>query len=258
MEVDTGSMTIFIVTFIGSLLLFLTLVPHQIWALDYEGHDYDPQYGFSAEQLEAFVETFGYRMNGTLQDGDQLELIAGIYHLWKDIGGHTFIFQYDNPPSSNGVWSARHVLYVDLILFRFSTGSVPMDIYHNGILVDDGTLLGLTGTELDTHYAQDDLQYLASSSHGASFNAIFGFNETAYATPSIAFDASDLYFHVGLNWSQINTGRNAWALMGQILRFNMPDTHPFLNALLAIPLWSGIIIVSAVMLWRTIEAIKPL
>jgi len=64
-----------------------------------------------------------------------------------------------------------------------------------------------------------------------------GWNFTKYAKPSDAFKGGEISFLLCINFDKMNTSFNAWNLISSILFFQMPKVHPFLNAIIAIPVW---------------------
>ena len=45
---------------------------------------------------------------------------------------------------------------------------------------------------------------------------------------------------MGMGYSQNPSTVSAWNILAQLLFFQMPDVHPAVNALIAIPLWAAI------------------
>ncbi|MEM5867568.1 MAG: hypothetical protein QXG39_06580 [Candidatus Aenigmatarchaeota archaeon] len=67
-----------------------------------------------------------------------------------------------------------------------------------------------------------------------------GFNTTKYSKPSDAIKNNEAKFLFCINFDKMNTSFNAWNLIGSILFFQMPEVHPVLNAIIAIPIWIAI------------------
>lgn len=67
--------------------------------------------------------------------------------------------------------------------------------------------------------------------------AMFGYNTTAYGNSTDAYENSALGLWLGINFDQVNTQYNAWNLIQMILFFQMPDVHPMINMIIAIPIW---------------------
>jgi hypothetical protein len=67
--------------------------------------------------------------------------------------------------------------------------------------------------------------------------AMFGYNTTAYDNCTHAYENDALGIWLGINFDQVNTQYNAWNLIQLILFFQMPDVHPMINMIIAIPIW---------------------
>jgi len=67
----------------------------------------------------------------------------------------------------------------------------------------------------------------------------FGFNQT-YEKPTDALYDGHLNALFCINFDKVNTSYNAWNLISALLFFQMPDVHPAINALIAIPIWVAI------------------
>jgi len=84
----------------------------------------------------------------------------------------------------------------------------------------------------------------------------FGFNTTKYSKPSEAYYDDGLSCLYGIGFDQINTSTNAWNLIGSLLFFQMPDVHPAINALIAIPLWALIAYLIYVLILKAIPLVE--
>jgi hypothetical protein len=112
----------------------------------------------------------------------------------------------------------------------------------------------ITTAELDEDYeAHDSIQFtvvclgLGSGSSYFKVTALLAFNETAYTSPSNAWDDSHLDILVGIEFSDANTAMNAWYLMTQLLTFNTVEIFGTatpeavaLNLLMALPFYASI------------------
>jgi hypothetical protein len=66
---------------------------------------------------------------------------------------------------------------------------------------------------------------------------MFGYNTTSYDNCTQAYENDALGIWLGINFDQVNTQYNAWNLISMILFFQMPDVHPLINVIIAIPIW---------------------
>jgi len=65
----------------------------------------------------------------------------------------------------------------------------------------------------------------------------FGYNTTEFSNVQDAINNDALSVLFCINFDQVNTSFNAWNLIGMLLFFQMPNVHPTINMLIAIPLW---------------------
>ena len=66
---------------------------------------------------------------------------------------------------------------------------------------------------------------------------ILHYNATKYSDFFEAFKSNDFDALFGIQPSDINTKLAAWDLIGRLLFFQLPEIHPALNLLIAIPIW---------------------
>ncbi len=67
-----------------------------------------------------------------------------------------------------------------------------------------------------------------------------GFDIETYWLPSQALNAGNCSLLLAVSFDKVNTSINAWNLIGMLLFFQMPNIHPVINAIIAIPLWVAI------------------
>jgi len=65
----------------------------------------------------------------------------------------------------------------------------------------------------------------------------FAFNTTAYALPSMAYNAHDAFLIFNIKFDDRNTSVNALNMIGMLFTASLPGVNPILNYLIAIPLW---------------------
>jgi len=108
--------------------------------------------------------------------------------------------------------------------------------------------------ELDSNYDSDMrvCPFTVKRSGETEFKVYFAFNTTKYSTPSEALEDNELHALFCAGIDDANTKLNAWNLVGAILFFQMPDVHPAINALIAIPLWTLIAYIVYVLILKAI------
>jgi len=187
-----------------------------------------PSY-FEAMDIQSFAETWTYVMNET---GG--EMMYGMYRVDVEnagewLGGHNFDLFYRPANQSDHNLFLKHY-WSEWIILPFSHDLE----WINGEGISRGTIL--EENELNTDYANEKSKYTAKCSH-FEVRCFFGYNETLYSSPTDAWDHHGLNILIGINFDQIATTMNAWALIGMILFFEMPDVHPMINFFIALPFW---------------------
>jgi len=84
--------------------------------------------------------------------------------------------------------------------------------------------------------------------------ADIGYNTSLYSTLTEAWDAKDLHVLFGINWEQRGTTWDAWSLIANIWFFRGLDVNPYVNALIAIPIWIAIAYLSFILVLRALGA----
>lgn len=80
----------------------------------------------------------------------------------------------------------------------------------------------------------------ATCPHGTIYYIHLSYNQTAYASFEEAWESGTLYCLIGLGVEDAVAKINAWNIVGQLLTFQLPDVHPVLNLLIAIPIYACI------------------
>jgi len=66
------------------------------------------------------------------------------------------------------------------------------------------------------------------------------YNATKYSNFFEAFKDNQFDAMFGINIQDVNTKLSAWSLISRLLFFQMPEVHPVINILIAIPIWTCI------------------
>lgn len=170
-----------------------------------------------------------------------------------DLGGRTqnLLGSYSEALEVNTTY-LYHVTY-SWIFFRQLE---PCEWYtQEGLLINASHPNVIFWQEIDAMYNQSDSPMFKAIFTDYSMYVIFEYNTTAYTTYEEAFHAGELSFWCGLQFDQTNTSYNAWDIIALLLFFSMPDIHPAINALIAIPLWIVIVYVSFIIILRVVGAI---
>jgi len=196
------------------------------------------------------VSSYATTYNLTLDDSGLQIFLYGVptaYRYSFSIGGHHF-YLYDYLPAGGGpAVRLTHYWY----WWIFPTNLHNLDFIDN-IGFNDGDLL--TSTELDADYTSGNIRYTVDCDH-VNMETFFGFNETAYSSPSLAWAANDLRILFGMELDQVNTSTNAWMVISQVLFFQSPEVHSSINYIIAVPIWLCVAYVTFIVILKVMGAI---
>lgn len=235
---------------LGILVLLITWIPSGFLITDYEGRTITPPEYFEAVELEKYATTWNITFDGS---HSKEYWYFGIYHYYIsfEIGGYDLRLLYARPNHTiSGYDDGILVIWHMEKWWIFETGFHEMEFSNQG--EDRG--ISLSRTELDDDYDRNDLSYTVECSH-VQMDIFLAFNETAYNSPSEAFDDSNLKMMLGVEWDQVQTSMAAWKIIGMLLFFQLPNVHWMINAIIAIPIWLGIAYISYILILRAIGAV---
>jgi hypothetical protein len=130
----------------------------------------------------------------------------------------------------------------DFKYFRWYDKEGVMRSVDNGAVNPFETYHVINYREFDEAYrkwGKDGLRWTIKNDY-TQMVVYLGWNFTKYATPTDALLAGEFSMLLCINFDKVNTSFNAWNLIGSILFFQMPNVHPLLNAIIAIPVWIAI------------------
>ncbi len=81
---------------------------------------------------------------------------------------------------------------------------------------------------------------------------ILKYDTTKYPNFFEAFKNNDFHACFGIEPSELNTKLSAWDLIGRLLFFQMPEVHPVINMLIAIPIWTCVAYLVYVLILKAI------
>jgi len=219
---------LFLITFLAVFgVLVMTIPMGFIEATDEYTQRDIPTEEYHVQNLEAYASVWELTMNET--GGNS---IGGLYYdVNFEIGGHACYIRYKCANKSNLDLFIMH----KYTLWGFWPTAHRMD-WKNRINVERGDIL--TVEEIESDYGEY-LPYDCSCSH-FYMDASFNYNETLYSSVEDAWDHHGLTFFIGIEFDQLATGLNAWNLIAMILFFQMPNVHPLLNYIIAIPIWISV------------------
>jgi len=213
---------IIVITFLSTFFLITSMIPSGFLYTTPEGRTVEvPEY-FESVDIYSFAETYNF----TITQGDEL-----FFEHYFTLGGWNVWFY------SDVLTDCMHVeIYDSWWVFRWNFRILEW-FNNQGVKVSDENG-NIERTVLDVNYDVDNQECkFKLSCTDATFVVYFGFNQTKYSKPSEALLNDDLHVLFCINFDKVNTSFNAWNLIGAILFFQMPNVHPAINALIAIPLW---------------------
>jgi hypothetical protein len=213
-----------VITFLSVTVLLVSMIPGEFVVSPSENRQVVVPQSYSSSEVMAIAST----MNFTLGPHCNTDF---------SLGGHDFSF-FDNAMGSvpgNGI-----------IMFH---SWIEYWIFHNQDFMkwyDQQNIERDTGEDFSNwpfmmHFQTiDDIgvntTWTVQCTH-VTIKVMFGYNTTSYANCTDAYENNALGLWVGINFDQVNTQYNAWNLIQMILFFQMPDVHPLINAIIAIPIW---------------------
>jgi len=219
---------LFLITFLAVFGMLVMTIPSGFLVVTDEYREQSiPTEEFKVKDLEAYAETLIITMNET--GGKEAPLFK--YGVSIDIGGHDCELLYTQANKT----PLEVIFYHKYTIWWFIPWSHKLE-WENRISVDRGDLLSVS--ELQSDYA-DNLPYDLSCSH-LSLDVSFNYDEETYSSVEDAWNHHGLSFFIGIEFDQIATGLNAWDLIGMVLFFKMPNVHPLLNYIIAVPIWASI------------------
>jgi hypothetical protein len=246
MTVAEHSMLITIVTFLGIFFVLSASMPATLIVNPQDGRVVDvPEY-FEGIDIQSYANT--YVIN--LSDPNNLE--QGEFTF----GGWEMKYSDWNPPDSL-IWIRTQA---EWFIFRWDFQYFK---WHDkeGVERSQVTWIGewhekqaISYEALDNAYeswGREGLRWTLRNVH-TQIVVYVGFNETKYVSPSDALNGGELSLLLCINFDKINTSFNAWNLIGQLLFFQLPNVHPVLNVIIAIPLWAGIAYLIYVLILKVI------
>lgn len=223
------------ITFLGFFATLLAFAPADLLASDEADTSYRninvPEY-LDAPEVVYFAETVTYQLNDSLGD---LFYDHRAYLFTLGRWDFDLIWQY---PSDDSDGFVRFEHAERLWGFGPITSSHPMT-FCSSSGVDYGT--SVDAYDLMDNYNEERkyAKFTVSCEH-TQMTVFFSYNTTEYSSIRSAFENKALYVTCGMELDDTNTGFNAWDLLSMILFFQLPNVHPLINFIIAIPLYACI------------------
>lgn len=107
---------------------------------------------------------------------------------------------------------------------------------------------------IEDHDANNLSAYRVECEH-FYMQAWIGYNTSDYGSFYEAIDNDEGRILFAIDFDQTASTWSAWSIISGILRFDLPDVNPYLNALIAIPIWISIAYVSFILVLRALGAL---
>lgn len=220
-----------IMTFVGSFVLLTSLIPAALIGAspnmqginvptEYEAFDIILYNSTSfpvnfTKYKEDYPSSWGYW--GDTIDVGETKILLGSYNTTNFKGYEPFFL-------------AVYYIYYPLE-YEQMTWKIGTDVFTYKFTYDEMDDLAVKYEQLEFHVTYAEV----------SRTVLFNWNSTLYAKPSQACEVDAMTLVAGMTWDEMQTKTNAWTILGQLLFFQMPDIHWSINALIAIPIWIGIV-----------------
>jgi hypothetical protein len=235
-EVSAENITLVtVITFLSAFFILCMLIPSGlVTGNNVQGRSVNVPVYFEGMDIQNFAQTYTVNLTSA----------TSLEEYEFNLGGWEFLIQdYEQPDSWITVrtqskwwifrWDFRYFRWYDCKGIEKSVsdfyGGYDFDIKKNIIYYS-------ALDEAYSQYGKDGLKWILKNDV-AELVVFVGFNRTKYSMPSEALNNGDLSLLFCINFDKINTSFNAWNLVGSFLFFQMPNVHPTLNMLFAIPVW---------------------
>lgn len=164
-----------------------------------------------------------------------------------DLGGRSWICAVDDSGAPEFSLAAKILIAGILWLGQldFVEFTVPMG-------EERGQVLNMTEIETDATDGtiRYDLEYISNGNTAGGF--VVYWNTTEYSDPEDAWDNDVLYLLHGVGIESTAT-TNIGALIVSLLLLQLPDVPLLVNALIAVPIWAGVVYI----IWYIIKEMIP-
>jgi len=215
---------VLVVSFLGLFAVWVTMIPSGFYASEYEGRELTVPDYFEGIDIQTFSQTSNFTIDFS---GSQ------VFDEYFDLGGWHMYFQ----GYKYGLDYLKAAHYASWWIFGWDYH------YADWCLTTSGANYGteLTFTDLDNIWdGQTNMIAFNCRTDQTQWRVYFGWNTTTYAKPSDAIAANEMEVLYGIGFDKVNTSINAWNIVGSLLFFQMPDVHPLINLVIAIPIWAAI------------------
>jgi len=241
---------IIVVTFLGILVFLIGIIPTQFLEAGQMRQVYVPDI-FETIDLYQYAEYKTIQLNDT--GGGLWWSDSSYYRADIDIGNHNVDLYYKRANYTNKNMFVVHITY-EWIIFP---ADHELEWINAQGLVRSEDVLGsrrIFLQEIEEDTTGGIAKYQVRCDHFTLFTQL-AYNTTTYSSIEEAWDMGEYYAFFGINFDDVGTSYNAFALIGMLLFFQLPETHWIINAFIAIPLWATIAYLMYVLVIKVIPFI---
>jgi len=213
-----------VVTFLSITVLLVAMIPGEFVVGTSENRQVVVPDDYSSSEVMAIASSYNFTFGPHVQEDFTM-------------GGHDFTI-FDNAMGS--VPGTGIIMYHKWIEYWIFHNQDFMKWYDQQNIERDTDLEDYQWPYMLKFQTIDDIgvntTWTVQCEH-VTIKAMFGYNTTSYDNCTQAYENSALGIWLGINFDQVNTQYNAWNLIQMILFFQMPDVHPLINMIIAIPIW---------------------
>lgn len=232
-----------VVTFLGvfAILVSMMYLPSQSYKSQKRKEINVPEY-FEAVDVQFFAETYNFTIEH-VPFGGSLR-----FETEFEIGGWNIYFSslIQNLGEGTNFISSAH--FNKWWIFKWS--------YHwFKFYGEDGVDLGygLAFEKIDGYCTENQsLLRFSLQSDQTQIVMYLGWNQTKYGKPSNALHDNAMTCLYCISFDKVNTSLNVWNLIAMLMFFQMPNIHPIINVIIAIPIWVTIIYLITVIILKII------
>lgn len=241
---------IFVVSFLGVLALLISWIPVEIYTAGSMRVVSTPEALFETFDIYSFAETLTIQLNET--GGSDWIVDPTFYEISIDLGNHDITYYYKKANETGLASALMHRYNIYLIiptthrLEWFDNDGVRRDVGDN--------FLEVASIQNNINEDNSTSSFRASCEH-LSYRTVFGFNSSLYSNFTHAWNQHGLYVLFGVNFDDVGTSFNAFELVAMLLFFQFPNTNPYVNAMMKIPVWVAVGYLAYVLVIKVIPLI---
>ncbi len=243
-------------TFLGVVVLLIGWIPTDFFTSTEEYRQMNVAEEFDASDVEFYNNTWAHYLNNndTILGFRDVPNTNERYIL--EVGGGTFggwdiDWCYSQPNKTHHTFYSihMHTEYWGII-----SADHKQEFYHDGISRGEE----ISAAEIDSDRGTSNFaKYRVECDH-FTYYVYLGYNSTKYGNATLAWNQMEIMGVAAIQFDEMNTAFNAWSVLSALLWFQLPGMNPYVNALIAIPIYASIIILAFIVIMRILDVVIPL